>query len=48
MEIEDRLGRLHIASVPSVYLMFTRLGLVTLDDVYAIALVLAVALMISG
>lgn len=48
MEIEDRLGRLRIASVPSVYLMSTRLGLVTLDDVYAIALVLAVALMISG
>ena len=48
MVIEDRLGKLHIASVPSVFLMFTRLGLVTLDDVYAVALVLVIALMISG
>ena len=48
MVIEDRLGRLHIASVPSVSLMFTRLGSVALDDVYAVALVLVVALMISG
>jgi hypothetical protein len=46
LEIEDRLGRLHIASVPSVYLMFTRLGLMTLDDVYAIALVLLVGFIV--